>query len=307
MKILLAGKDGQVGWELQQTLAPLGEVVACDRATLDLTNPDQIVSVVRAVKPEVIVNAAAYTAVDQAESEPELAFAVNAKAPGILAEEAKRLGALLVHYSTDYIFDGTKTSPYVEDDEPGPLSCYGRTKLAGERAILATGSANLIFRTGWVYGLRGRNFLLTMLRLGREKSEIRVVNDQVGAPTWCRMIAEATGRVLSQTAISGRGSPEKYGIYHLTAGGQTSWHGFAERIFATFSLPEQAGAPRLIPIPSSAYPLPAKRPPYSVLSNAAFAREWGSALPDWQTGLGACRARMTPGQPAFPGSPRRIV
>ena len=192
MKILLTGRNGQVGWELERALAPLGEVVATDRSTLDLADPDAIRRVVREVKPEIIVNAAAYTAVDKAESEPELAMRINGFAPGVLAEEAKRLGALLVHYSTDYVFDGEKATPYVEEDEPNPINVYGRTKLAGERAIQASGCRHLILRTSWVYGARGKNFLLAILRKARDAQELRVVADQVGAPTSVELVARST-------------------------------------------------------------------------------------------------------------------
>ena len=188
-KILVTGKTGQVGWELQRTLATLGQVIAPDRRGMDLGDPDSIRAAIRACSPQIIVNAAAYTAVDQAESEPDLALAINGAAPGIMAEEAKRLGALLVHYSTDYVFDGAKSGPYTEDDQPNPLSAYGSSKLAGERAIAASGARYLIFRTSWVYGARGKNFLRTILRLAQERDELRIVDDQVGAPTWCRAIA----------------------------------------------------------------------------------------------------------------------
>lgn len=284
--ILLTGRNGQVGWELERALTPLGCVVALDHGALDLTKPDRIASVVRETKPNIIVNAAAYTAVDRAESEPESAFAVNAKAPGILAEEAKRLNALLVHYSTDYVFDGKKNTPYTEDDAPNPLNVYGRTKLEGERAIGESGAQHLIFRTSWVYGMRGQNFLLTMLRLGRERDELRIVNDQIGAPTWCRDLAQSTAKVLSE--LGAKGTEHRKNVratYHMTAGGKTSWYGFAERIFL---LDTGHKVRRLVPIPSSEYPLPAKRPGNSVLSNTAFARDWGFSLPDWDESLRAC-------------------
>ena len=217
MRILVTGANGQVGWELQRTLQTLGDVIACDRVTLDLANPDSIRERVRAIKPEVIVNAAAYTAVDKAESEPELAMAVNGVAPGILAEEAKRLGALLIHYSTDYVFDGTKSDAYLEDDRTNPLSEYGKSKLAGEKAIEASGEAYLIFRTSWVYASRGKNFLLTMLRLANEREELRVVDDQFGAPTWCRTVAEGTAHVVAKlcAARPGRARSGVWPTRHL--------------------------------------------------------------------------------------------
>ena len=223
-RILLTGKNGQVGWELQRTLAPLGEVVVLDRRQLDLSDPDQIRERVREISPDLIVNAAAYTAVDRAEAEPEPAMAVNGTAPGLLAEEAKRIGAAIIHYSTDYVFDGAKTTPYTEEDAPNPLNVYGRTKLAGEQAVQAAGVPHLILRTSWVYGMRGKNFLLTILRLAREREELKIVDDQIGAPTWSRTIAEATAQILTSGAWPVSGAS---GIYHLTASGSTSWYGFA--------------------------------------------------------------------------------
>lgn len=284
MKILLTGKNGQVGWELQRTLATLGDVVAVDRQGMDLANPDSIRGAIRMIRPDLIVNAAAYTAVDKAESEPELAMAINGIAPGIMAEEARQLGAAMVHYSTDYVFDGTKTSPYTEEDIPNPISVYGKTKLAGEQAVQAAGIPHLIFRTSWVYGLRGRNFLLTILRLTKERDELRIVDDQIGAPTWSRMIAEATGQILSWGC-----SPliAKSGIYNLTAAGQTSWHGFTRAILENASGQIQP-PPHLIPITTSEYPLPAPRPPYSTLSSAKLNRIFGVALPVWDASLTLC-------------------
>jgi len=291
-KILLVGKNGQVGWELQRTLATLGDVVAIDRQGMDLVNPDSIRNAIRAIRPDLIVNAAAYTAVDKAESEPELAMAINGIAPGIMAEEAKRLGAAMVHYSTDYVFDGTKTSPYTEEDIPNPISVYGKTKLAGEQAVQVVGIPYLIFRTSWVYGLRGRNFLLTILRLAKERDELRIVADQIGAPTWSRMIAEATGQVLSQGAST---LVATSGIYNLTAASQTSWHGFTKAILdrmssqgANLSLPTPHPLPNLIPITTSEYPLPAPRPPNSVLLSAKLNRTFCVALPAWDASLMLC-------------------
>jgi dTDP-4-dehydrorhamnose reductase len=286
MKILLTGKNGQVGWELQRTLATLGEVVAVDRQGMDLADPDSIRAAIRAIRPNLIVNAAAYTAVDKAESEPDLAMAINGIAPDIMAEEAKRLGAAMVHYSTDYVFDGTKASPYTEDDIPNPINVYGKTKLAGEQAVQAAGIPHLIFRTSWVYGLRGRNFLRTILRLANERDELKIVDDQIGAPTWSRMIAEATGQVLSQDS-----SPltMKSGIYNLTAAGRTSWHGFTRAILENLSGHLQP-LPHLVPITTPEYPLPAPRPPYSVLSSAKFIQTFGVALPAWDASLTLCMA-----------------
>jgi dTDP-4-dehydrorhamnose reductase len=276
VKILLTGCNGQVGWELKRSLIRLGEVLAFDRASLDLANPDETVSRVREVKPDLIVNAAAYTAVDAAEQEAALAMAINGTAPGILAEEAQRHGSLLVHYSTDYVFDGSKRSPYTEDDEPNPANVYGRTKLAGEDAVRASGCRHLILRTAWVYSDRGRNFLLTMLRLAREKPQLRVVNDQTGAPTWARDIAEATVSLLQHPS-----SPS--GTFHLTAAGQTTWCGFAEAIVEKRGL----GVP-VVPISSAEYPTPAARPAYSVLDNAKLMALTGIAMRAWDVALGDC-------------------
>ncbi len=284
MKLLVTGARGQVGWELQRSLAPLGEIVALDRAALDLSDPDRIVSVVRATAADVIVNAAAYTAVDRAEAEPEAAFAVNARAPGILAEEAKRLGALLVHYSTDYVFDGAKPAPYVEDDPTGPLNVYGASKLAGERAVLQSGAAAMVLRTSWVYAARGRNFLLTLRRLVATRDEVRVVSDQVGAPTSAAALADATAALL------GRGVPalrEAAGLYHATAAGETSWHGFAAEIARL----ENARA-RIVPIASAEYAARARRPANSRLSNDKLRRVLGVALPHWRQALAACHAAL---------------
>jgi dTDP-4-dehydrorhamnose reductase len=285
VKILLTGKNGQIGWELAQALAPLGEVIAFDREGLDLAVPDQIVSVVRAARPEVLINAAAYTAVDRAESEPDAAYAINAAAVAILAEETKRVQALLIHYSTDYVFDGTKDTPYIEEDHPSPLNVYGRSKLAGEQAIHGIGGAHLILRTSWVYSARGKNFLLTIRRLLQEKNELRVVSDQVGAPTSARALAEATAELLRRHGAAALGDAR--GIYHATASGSTSWHGFAREIARL----ERPDAPaRIVPIASSEYPTPARRPGNSRLSNEKLLRRFGVALPKWEACLEACYA-----------------
>ena len=283
MRILLTGKNGQVGWELQRALAPLGEVIAPDRRALDLASGDSISTAVRAVSPDVIVNAAAYTAVDRAESEPDLAMRVNGAAPAILAEEARRLGALMVHYSTDYVFDGTKQGAYVEDDAPAPLNQYGRSKLAGEQAVRTTAGAYCIFRTSWVYAARGHNFLNTILRLARERAELRIVDDQIGAPTWARSIADMTAAALSGPAR------ERSGLYHLTASGSVSWHGFARAILegARSRFPD-VSMPRLVPIPSSEYPLPAHRPLNSRLDNARLHAAFGLAPCRWEVMLAQC-------------------
>ncbi|MBI3094216.1 MAG: dTDP-4-dehydrorhamnose reductase [Rhodocyclales bacterium] len=284
MRILLTGAAGQLGRELKRSLACLGEVIARDRQQLDLAQADALRDAVRAVAPTVIVNAAAYTAVDQAETEPTVADAINALAPAILAEEAKRLGAMLIHYSTDYVFDGRKAAPYTEDDTPAPLSAYGRSKRAGELAIAAADSRHLIFRTSWVYGLHGANFMKTMLRLGRERSELRVIGDQFGAPTWTRHLADVTALIAARKEVPN-------GLYHLAAAGETSWHGYAEAIFAEA---QRAGlidkAPVVHRIASANYPLPAPRPANSRLDCAKFRRDFGLALPDWRTGLVDCLA-----------------
>jgi dTDP-4-dehydrorhamnose reductase len=291
-RILLIGKNGQVAWELQRTLATLGEIITVGREQLDVADPASIRQVIREAKPQIIVNATAYTAVDKAEAEPELAMQVNGVAPGIMAEEAKRLDALLVHYSTDYVFDGTKQGAYVEEDVPNPLSVYGKTKLAGEQAIQATGANHLILRTSWVYGARGKNFLLTILRLAKERDELKVVADQIGAPTWSRMIAEATAQILAQSISPLTPHPSlltQYGgVYNLTAAGRTSWYGFAKAILESVTPQGGNPSPNLIPITTSEYPLPAPRPLYSMLSSDKLNRSFGVALPAWDASLTLC-------------------
>lgn len=279
MRVLVTGCRGQVGAEVVRELSGRAEILAHDRASLDLSEPAAIAERVREARPDVIVNAGAYTAVDRAESEVDAARAVNAVAPGVLAEEAKRAGALLIHYSTDYVFDGSKAAPYVEADPTHPLNAYGLTKLEGERAIAASGCEHLILRTSWVYGPQGKNFLLTMLRLAATKDELRVVDDQRGAPTSSAQLARLTRELLDQRPASG--------LYHATAAGETTWFGFAQAIFAQRA--RQSGAalkwPRLVPIPSSEYPTPAMRPAYSVLSNARLEAATGLRIPDWREGL----------------------
>jgi dTDP-4-dehydrorhamnose reductase len=284
MKILLTGCAGQLGRELKRSLASLGELVACDRRQLDLADPDALRAAVRSIAPSVIINAAAYTAVDKAEAETELADAINATAPGLLAEEAKRLGSLLIHYSTDYVFDGTKATPYQEDDATTPLSAYGRSKRQGELAIAAAGARHLILRTSWVYGLHGTNFMKTMLRLARERDELRVVGDQIGAPTWSRHLADVTALILASRSTA-------EGLYHLAAAGETSWHGYAAAIFAearAAGLLEKS--PTVQRITSAEYPLPAPRPANSRLDCTRFTSDFGMTLPDWRTGLADCLA-----------------
>jgi dTDP-4-dehydrorhamnose reductase len=295
-KILLTGKNGQVGWELQRTLASLGNVIAVGQRELNLADPDSIRKMIREVRPGLIVNAAAYTAVDKAESEPDLAMAVNGVAPGVMAEEARRLNAAIIHYSTDYVFDGAKERPYVEDDAPNPLNVYGRTKLAGEQAIQATGAPHLILRTSWVYGARGRNFLLTILRLAREKRELKIVDDQVGAPTWARLLAEVTSQMVAQHAspLCRQAIPisDVSGVYHAVPAGSTSWHGFAARILENDAGHAGQKPPKLVPIPTSDYPLPAVRPRNSRLSNEKLTRTFGLATPSWEDSLTMCLQEM---------------
>ena len=291
MTILLLGANGQVGWELQRTLSPLGPVRAMERAEADLSDRDALVRTVRNVAPSLIVNAAAYTAVDRAEEEEDLARAINAEAPGLLAEEARKLGAALVHYSTDYVFDGAGDRPATEDDRVAPLNAYGRTKLAGEQAIRDSGCAHLILRTSWVYSMRGRNFLLTVRRLAGELEELRIVADQKGAPTWARGIAEATALMLARCGAPGDTGmlAEKGGLYHLTAAGETTWHGFAEAIVDWL---RETGQPvrckRVVPIGTADYPTPARRPANSVLDCTRLSKIFGISMPDWRQQMRLC-------------------
>jgi dTDP-4-dehydrorhamnose reductase len=282
-RILLIGKVGQVGWELRRTLAPVGQIACVDFPEIDLTNGDSIRRWVQESRADVVINAAAYTAVDRAESEPDKAMQINGVAPGILAEEAKKTGALLVHYSTDYIFDGTKTKPYEETDVPNPLGAYGRSKLAGDEAVRAVGGAHLIFRLCWVYGARGQNFMLTMMRLARERERLRVVSDQVGCPTWSRMIAETTTQALRQAAAASDGAAFT-GTYHLASSGVTSWQGFAQAIVNL--MPAEGRKCSVVEaISTPEYPTPAKRPAYSVLGCGKLERVFGLRLPPWEESL----------------------
>ncbi len=281
--ILLTGSGGQLGFELARSLAKHGNVVARDRAALDLADADAIVAAVREVRPSLIVNAGAYTAVDAAESERAAAFAVNARAPGILAEEAKRHDAVLIHYSTDYVFDGLRTIPYDEDAPAHPLNVYGASKHAGELAVAQSGARALVIRTGWVYGARRRNFLLTVLRLAQERDELRIVVDQAGTPNWCRTLSDATAFAVGR-GLSWLG--ERSGLYHLSSAGATTWHGFAQAIVGDLR------RPRVTPIATSEYPTPARRPPYSVLSSAKFEATFDYRMPDWREALAACRLDM---------------
>ena len=284
--ILLAGCNGQVGAELITALSAVGRVIACGRETLDLADEAMIAEKIRVVRPAIMVNAAAYTAVDRAEKEPALAHAINAVAPAVMAEEMCRLGGLLVHYSTDYVFDGDTDGAYTEEDTPNPLNVYGHSKLAGEQAIISSGCEHLIFRTSWVYGARGANFLLTMLRLAAERSELKLVDDQVGAPTWSRDIARATATVLA----AGGGLADARGLFHLSAAGHTTWFNFARAIFAAGL--QGARAPHLIPISAEQYGAPALRPRNSRLDSRRLREAFGIEMPDWQFSLHQCLAAM---------------
>jgi dTDP-4-dehydrorhamnose reductase len=289
LKILLFGKGGQVGWELQRSLAPLGEIVALDREDTaplsgDLTDLHGLAEAVRRVQPDVIVNAAAHTAVDRAESEPALAEVINAAAPGVLGREAAALGTWLVHYSTDYVFDGSGTRPWQEDDPTGPLNTYGRTKLAGEQQVRASGCRHLILRTSWVYASRGHNFARTMLRLAAEREELNVIDDQHGAPTGADLLADITAHALA-TAMR---QPELAGTYHCVAAGETTWHGYATHVIEsarTAGLPIRVAHEAILAVPSSAFPAAARRPHNSRLATARLRQAFGLTLPDWKTGV----------------------
>lgn len=287
-RILIIGKDGQVGWELQRTLSPMGQVFALNRASLDLSDTDKIRDVIREIKPSLIVNSAAYTAVDKAESDQEMAHQINAIAPGILAEEAKKHDALLIHYSTDYVFDGLSKSPYKEQDKTAPINYYGLSKLEGEKSIQEVGGKHLILRTSWVYGMRGKNFLLTMLRLASERDNLKIVDDQLGAPTWSRLIAESTAQIAKINLDNF--NHDLSGIYHLTSSGVTSWCGFAQAIFKHYSkgANKDFRVPQTKGITTSEYPTPAARPHYSVLSNDKIKNTFGIIMPNWEDALQLC-------------------
>lgn len=288
MKILLFGKNGQVGWELQRSLAPLGELIALDADSEefcgDFTNLQGITQTVRDVAPDIIVNAAAHTAVDKAENEPELARTINALAPIMLAQEAKRSKALLIHYSTDYVFDGSGDKPWLETDDTGPLNVYGATKLEGEDFIHQSGCRHLIFRTSWVYGARGGNFAKTMLRLAQERDSLSIINDQIGAPTGADLLADMTAHAIRAVQIK----PELSGLYHLVASGETSWHGYASFVI---DFAQRAGSPMWVtpetihPVPTSAFPTPAIRPLNSRLDTGKLQNAFGLTLPHWQDGV----------------------
>jgi dTDP-4-dehydrorhamnose reductase len=281
-RILLLGAGGQLGMQLKQALAGKVELTALGRADLDFAGAGAIRSAIQNANPEVVINAAAYTAVDKAESEPDLAHLVNAVAPGVIAEELVRTGGWIIHYSTDYVFDGSGTQPWMETDPTGPLGVYGQTKLDGELAVAATGCKHVILRTSWVYAAEGRNFLHTMLRLGREREQLKIVNDQIGAPTTAEALTEATLAVLSQLAARSEDASAS-GIYHLACAGETSWCGFARTIFTQFASRQKP--PEVLPIPTEAYPTPAKRPRNSRLNCDKFTRQFGFQMPAWQDAL----------------------
>jgi dTDP-4-dehydrorhamnose reductase len=285
-RVLIVGNAGQVGVELQRSFAGFGEIIGVDRESVDLADANQVRALVRRVEPAIILNAAAYTAVDRAESETELAMAINAEAPRIMAEEALRTHALLVHYSTDYVFDGAKQGPWTEQDTPDPLNAYGATKLDGEEAILQTGGKVLIFRTSWVYGPHGSNFLLTMLRLARQRDVLSIVGDQIGSPTTSIELARATQEIVSGVLAGKFGTTEDWaGLYHMTCSGSTSWCGFAQAIFARAGKLLDGKVPVVTPITSAEYPTPAKRPQNSVLSNAKLDARFGVRLASWEAAL----------------------
>ena len=299
-KFLIFGRVGQVGWELRHKLACLGEIVSVEYPEVDFTKPETLRAAVREHQPTVIVNAAAYTAVDKAETEQDLAMAINGTAPGVLAEEARALNALLVHYSTDYVFNGSGIRPGQETDTPDPVNISGKSKLAGDLAIQASGCEHLIFRTSWVYGARGNNFLLTMLRLSQQRSELSIVDDQIGAPTTSECIAQGTSDVLAQVLMpAGKGIDGRSGVYNLSNGGETSWCGFARAIFA--SAAPLLGTPQAAvkAIPTSDFPRPAPRPMNSRLSAAKLKLEFGITLPHWEHGLALVLDTLADGSAAF--------
>lgn len=286
--LLVTGANGQVGFELRRSLAPLGRVVALDRAGCDLSDPDAIRRIVRDIRPDVIVNPAAYTAVDRAETESELAHAINGAAPGVLAEEALALGSLLVHYSTDYVFDGSKDGIYTEGDAVNPQSVYGKSKLAGEQAIAATGAHAIVLRTCWVAGAHGGNFAKTMLRLGRERDAMRVIADQFGAPTTAALIADVTAQIVARHWLHGDRTAALAGIYHLAAAGETTWHGYATEVLryaAAKGVALKVDPSAIEAIPATAYPLPAPRPANSRLDTGKLQDAFDIHLPDWQQGV----------------------
>jgi dTDP-4-dehydrorhamnose reductase len=293
MRILLLGKNGQVGWELQRLLPSLGEVAAFDVPEVDFSRSGDLRAFVRGEKWDLIVNAAAYTAVDRAESEPDAAMAVNGVAPGILAEAAAGMGAGFVHYSTDYVFDGTKGAPYIEDDPPAPVNVYGKTKAEGDRRVQAASGSHLVLRTSWVYGARGSNFFLTVRRLARERQSLRIVDDQVGSPTWCRSLAESTVYVLAAIGREPGSSfaekmADRKGLYNLSAEGETSWFDFAKAVLESDPSRSEYVARQVLPIRTEEYPTPARRPPCTVLSKEKIRRTFGLTIPSWREQLAGC-------------------
>jgi dTDP-4-dehydrorhamnose reductase len=291
MRLLVIGANGQIGWELTRSLRPLGDVIALDRERCDLTQPEELPGIIRDARPDVLVNAAGYTAVDKAEDDEQLATLVNGTAAGVMAQETRRLGALMVHYSTDYVFDGTKREAYVEDDPPHPLNAYGRSKLAGETAVREAAGDHLILRTSWVYASRGHNFLKTILRLAREREELRVVADQVGAPTWARNIANATGEVIQRAQRERRRRQFQSELLHMSAAGETSWHGFAQAIVnQPHAAPILHVLPAIRAISSAEYPAAAVRPKNSRLCCDRLRERFGVALPAWAAALELCLA-----------------
>ena len=288
MKILLTGKNGQVGWELNRSLSKLGTVFAMGREDMDLSKPETLRPVIQDIRPDIIINAAAYTAVDKAESEPDLAMIVNGIAPGVIAKEAKKIGAAVIHYSTDYVFDGKATSPYKEENPTYPLSVYGNSKLAGEQAVSQAGIPHIIFRTSWVYSLRGGNFLTTIQKLAQTRKQIKVVDDQTGTPTSARAIAESTTHILGQGLNAGTTKSSIFshpGIFHISCGGETNWFGFAKTILKLSGLSEGT---EVTPIPTSEYPTLATRPKYSLLSNKKLKQVFHHEMPPWQDDLQEC-------------------
>lgn len=302
-RILIVGNAGQLGRELEMFFAGVGPIVAVDRESVDLADADQTRALVRRAEPDIILNAAAYTAVDRAESEPDIAHAINAEAPRVLAEEALQRRAIFVHYSTDYIFDGAKPEPWVETDPPHPLNVYGASKLAGEKAVEKVGGSYLIFRTSWVYGPHGNNFLLTMLRLARERDRLSIVDDQVGAPTTSIELARATHQIVSGILAGRFGSESEWrGLYHMTSGGSVSWFGFAQAIFARAHALLGSKTPQLMPIPTTEYPTPAARPRNSVLSNARILAQFAVQLSPWPQALEEVLLVLRSGASSKPGT-----
>jgi dTDP-4-dehydrorhamnose reductase len=283
-RILVTGRNGQVGYELRRTISTLGNIIAVDRKEMDLCDPDQIRQQIQNTKPDLIINTAAYTAVDQAESDAETAMQINGTAPGIIAAEAKKIGAAMIHYSTDYVFDGSKSTPYLETDTPNPVSIYGKTKLAGEQAVQAVGLPHLILRTSWVYGKHGKNFYNTILRLAHEREELGIVDDQVGCPTWSRTIAETTAQLIAQQLLTKEGNyfSDCSGIYNLVSKGQTSWYKFAKRFLELDPRRAEQTLTKLKPIGTDQYPTPAKRPTYSVMSTQKLESTFSLAMPQWE-------------------------